>query len=150
MKADDRIITAITFLVVGPLVGALWVWSAAVVIEIARGAPNATRSALEAFPYLLGAGYLGGLLPAAIAGFVFAALPARWQRAVIALPIGAAVTWLLWELAQLTLGMPRVAPLSAYFLLVGAGALAAAVSAFIGRLILEARGRHYMRDGGKG
>ena len=97
----------------------------------------------------MGIAYFAGLLPALVTGNIFASLPAAWQRVIVSLVVGATVTWLLSELLGVILRsgpMPR----QSQFILFSAGALAAATSAYVARLILELLGRHYDRYGGLG
>jgi len=149
LKVTDRVITAITFMPVGPLVGGLWLWCISTGSQLWRGAPDGFSSALSGLPIVLGVAYLAGFLPAAVTGGVYAALPAAWQRVIVSLIIGATVTWLLWEVLQMAFEGPP-SPRVTYFVLVGAGAAAAAVSAFAARQILRLFGREYEHYGGIG
>jgi len=136
-------------MVVGPPVGAFWLWSLSLASELMRGAQAPFAHAGNTLLLLLGIAYIAGFLPAFFTGLFYAALPAKWQRAVVALAVGAGVTCMLWWLLGFLLRAPPV-PGVGNFVVTSAGAVAAATAAFIARLLLEWSGQHYVRDGGKG
>lgn len=138
----DRIITAVTFILVGPPAGALWLWCCFFGLNLSHGEPDAYSIALESLPIVLAISYPAGFLPAFVTSFIFASLPTAWQRVFVALPIGALATCLFWELAKQVLGEGRGTPnpqgvIINYVVLVSAGAAAAAISALIAQLVIK-------------
>jgi hypothetical protein len=147
LKPTDRFITAVAFILIGPGIGALWLWCWSLGDQLLDGDPGAL--ALESLPLMLGVGYVAGFLPALVTGITFASLPADWQRVIVSLPIGTTVTWVLWQLLGLVMQSPHTPALS-LFMIVSAGGLAAAVSAYSARVVLDLLGRHYIRTAGLG
>ena len=150
MQLRDRALTAITFPLVGPLVGGLWLLAISAASELASGTPAEELSARSSVPIIIGISYVAGFLPAIVTGFVYSALPSAWQRVVVSLLIGGIVTWSLWELLSSFIPPPGPSPPSTYFAMVGAGVAAAGVSAFAARRVLKLLGREYDHSGGIG
>ncbi|MEQ1490930.1 MAG: hypothetical protein ABL932_10325 [Terricaulis sp.] len=147
----ERVVTALAFILVGPPVGALWLWCGMLGLNLAYGEPNAYSTMLKSLPTLLAISYPAGFLPALLGAVVFVSLPMTWQRVVVALFIGAIATYLLWELITQIVGEGRGPPnpqgaLLNKVLLITAGSAAAGVSVVVARFSTARLRRHFARD----
>jgi hypothetical protein len=146
LNRNDRAITGTTFLLLGPLIGALSLWLYITCMGLVRGELNEIALALEALPIVLVGGYIAGFLPALLAGIIYASLPARWQRVVVSLFIGA------FAALPFSFIVDSILPggMSPAWMFVGPGAVAAAACAFTARQIIKLLGREYDHTGGIG
>lgn len=90
----QRLQTILTFVVLGPCIGALIVFAGlAIGVAIAGGTASANL-VIGSAALFLALGYALGLAPAAITGVAYAFAPPRLQRLWVAPLLGAAGVWL--------------------------------------------------------